>query len=124
MNQCQSQDSTHTDFEIDLGFIYYIFEKGPVACYISPQFGVGFGSGEFYYGSTKFEESTSMFYIGCSIGCEWWFTDGLSLSVRTFLGFESNKDKIEAPSYEQEKTNTVFGIIGDKGPNFSINFYF
>lgn len=115
-----AQETTHSMVEISAGFLNYIFQKGPVAMYYSPQLGVAFGSDE--QGSAK--TSTNEFSVGVSLGAEWWMFDGISLTATTFIGYNTLKTTNESGSNKVEATTNSFGILGDTKSKFLISFYF
>ena len=120
-----ASDNVNNDLDLDIGFLYYLFQKGPVACWVSPKIGIGFGSSEYQDIETpKVEISSNAFDIGLQVGVEWWFTDNVSLSLETDFGFVSKKKTIESASHKIESSQTKFGILSDGSASFVILFYF
>lgn len=106
----------------DIGFLYYVFEKGPVAMYISPQF--GFSTAKNEDDNTKITNTSNYFDAGVSFGVEWWAFDNVSFGASTFLGFESTTDKTENGDVETEATSSNIGILGSSTGTIFIAFHF
>ena len=120
-----TNDNIKNDFEFDVGFIYYLFEKGPVACWVSPSIGLGFGSTEFEEEDMPLTKiSSNLFYAGVSIGAEWFFTDNVSISADTFLGFQQTGRTTEIQNFKTEYSKTEFGFITGAGASLVLLFYF
>ncbi len=115
-----AQEVKNDMFLFSAGFLYYAFQKGPIAVYFSPQFGVGFGSSE--NGPAK--ESTNEFSGGISVGAEWWAFDGVSLTATTFIGYSTTKTTSEDGNSKEEGTSNQLGIIGAANSKFLVSFYF
>mgnify|MGYP000935039327 CR=1 FL=1 len=109
---------------LSAGFIYYVFQKGPVGLYLSPQVGFYSNSEEDKDASTTHKDSESILYLGVSIGAEWWFTDNVSLIATSLIGFGSTTTTVERGSSKTESTSTVIGIIPQASAKFEICFYF
>jgi len=116
-----ADEDKYTKFDFDIGFIYYAFQKGPVAMWISPEIGLGIGTNE----NTSSKITDNGFWAGVDLGVEWWAFDNVSLSASVFLGYKNQTLKTEnkIPSSETKATTNTFGIIGDEG-KFTVSFYF
>lgn len=106
----------------DIGFMYYAFQKGPIAVYLSPQFGISNATAEDE--NSQYKKTTNYFHAGVSIGTEWWAFENISFGVSTYLGFESNKVTTEVSNSESESTSSNIGILGSSSGNIWISFYF
>jgi len=113
-------EQKYSSVGVDVGFIYYAFQKGPIAVYFSPQ--LGFASGTDDNGTTKI--TTSSFTGGISLGAEWWAFENVSLSASVLLGYSNSKVKTEAGSNSTEATTNNFGILGSTNSKFLVSFYF
>ena len=124
----ENADETKTTaIGFDIGYIWYIFQKGPVACYLSPQFGIMTDSKKYKVSSNDVTESNMSFAVGVSLGAEWWFADNVSLATSAFLGFTSTTNTVEVGSNKTEGTNTQIGISsgeGTGGATLTLSFYF
>jgi hypothetical protein len=114
---------THTDIGIDAGYINYLFQKGSIGVYVSPQLGFSVGSSEEYPEAVKTTTSSSSIYFGCSIGAEWWFADGVSLTSSFLLGYSMSSKKVEAGASTTESKFNEFGFLSNGG-KFLLAFYF
>lgn len=118
------QDATEQKMStlvFDVGFIYYAFQKGPIAFYVSPTIGIETGSDE---PSSSTKTTTNIFYGGIGIGAEWWAFEGVSIGVYSFLGYFTQKTTSETASSKTESTKNIFGIIGDHSSSLFIAFHF
>ncbi|MDT3738368.1 MAG: outer membrane beta-barrel protein [Candidatus Kapabacteria bacterium] len=106
--------------EFNVGVLFYVFQKGPVAAYFSPQIGIGTGGSE--TGNVK--HSKSEFTGGVSIGAEWWAFDGVSLTASTLIGFTSTTITDENGSNKTEATSSQIGFLGAANSKFLVSFYF
>ena len=113
-----------SNFGLSAGFIYYLFQKGPVALYGSPQVGFSTSSVENKDAATTHIDSKTKLHLGVSVGVEWWFTDNVSLTVTTLLGFVSETNKVERGSSTSEATTSTIGIMPNGSGKFLISFYF
>jgi hypothetical protein len=113
-------------FEFDLGFIYYMYHKGNVAFYISPQFGLYSQKQITAKTPVEVSKTTSQFSAGVSFGAEWWAWENVSISFSTYLGFTSQKVKSETGSSSSEATQTYFGTgdINNHGGKIILSYYF
>lgn len=117
-----AEEEKYTKIFFDIGFIYYAFQKGPVAMWISPEVGLGIGTDDI--SSSKITDKS--FWGGVDLGVEWWAFENISLSASVFIGYENQTVKTEyknSPLPEVEETTNTFGIIGDEG-KFTVSFYF
>lgn len=117
-----ADEDSYTNLEFGVGLIYYAFQKGPVAAWVSPELGIGIGSADTK--STKITDNS--FWAGVSLGAEWWAFDGVSLSASVFLGYENLTTTTEAksvPNSEIKSKENKFGILPGQG-KFQILFYF
>ncbi len=110
-----------SSFGLDVGFIYYAFQKGPVAMYFSPQ--LGFSSGTNENGANN-KVTTSSFTGGVSLGAEWWAFENVSLSASVLIGYSNSTVKTEISSGSTEETTNNFGILGSSNSRFLLSFYF
>jgi hypothetical protein len=128
-NKAKDNDPELADntFGFDIGFIYYMFHKGNVAFYLSPQFGLETKSSELEGLATYSEKkiTNTSFRVGCSFGAEWWAWDNVSVGFSTYLGFVSTNEKHEYPTStaDYEKTSTSIGTLS-RGGKICLSFYF
>lgn len=106
----------------DIGLTYYLFQKGPIGIAIGPEFGFFSTSKDTINTDTKIK--TSEFFAGIGIAAEWWVCDNISLSVTSFIGFDSYKTTKEYKSESTEATDSKIGILGSQNGKVYINFYF
>lgn len=120
-----AEESTGSRIGLNAGFIMYPFQKGPVACYVSPQLGIYMTGAETPQGSSKIKDNTTELFIGVSIGGEWWFAENISLSCSGYLGFTSMNVTREEGASKMEASSSEFGILGSPhGGKFILSFYF
>lgn len=112
-----------TKIGMDIGYIYYFMQKGPVACYVSPQFGFSTLSAEIEVNSVTNKDSQTEISFGASLGAEWWFAESMSLSCSAYLGYVGTTITKELGSSKTESTRTDIGILGSGG-KFVLSFYF
>ncbi len=109
-------------FGLNGGLIFYAFQKGPIAVYISPQ--LGFTAGGEEEGILKPKVITLDYYGGVSFGVEWWAFENVSLSASCLLGYSGELIKNEISGHTTDVTTNKFGLLGDTHSKFLINFYF
>jgi len=117
-----AEEEKYTKIYFDIAFIYYAFQKGPVAMWISPEVGIGIGTDDISL--SKITDKS--FWGGVDLGVEWWAFENISLSASVFIGYENQTVKTEYKNSslpEDEETTNTFGIIGDEG-KFTVSFYF
>lgn len=122
-NHKPSENATEVKYNsigIDVGFIYYAFQKGPVAMYLSPQLGYSTGTDE----QANSEITSKAFYGGVSLGAEWWAFENVSFSASVLIGYSNLKVTREINNVSTEETTNNFGILGSTNSKFLINFYF
>jgi hypothetical protein len=111
---------------IGVGFIVYPIQKGPVALYATPMLGFNYLYSDATGSQSYSNVTTNSLYIGIGIGAEWWFYDGMSLSVSTFLGYDR-----ASSTYENNSNKTSWdgldeniGFTSSNQTKFLLSFYF
>lgn len=119
-----AEDITDNNIGFNLGISYYLFQKGTVAMYLSPQF--GFSSGNYEDENTKIKTTNNKFDVGVSFGVEWWAFDNISFAVSTLVGFKSTKTTVKNDNnnLETESTSTKIGMLGSSAGTIYILYYF
>lgn len=123
----QGEEYSTNQYGFTIGYIYYAFQKGSVAMYLSPQIGYSGSSTETAADRTdKITTDVSDITAAVSVGVEWWAFENISFGVSTHFGFESSKttNKSKISPQETEATNSFFGIISKDAGKISIAFYF
>jgi len=115
-----AEEEKYNTYGVAAGLIYYAYQKGPVAFYLSPELGFSYGSQE----KNNTKVTYTSFYGGISVAAEWWAFENVSFGATSFIGFQTEKEKNEAGSVSTEATTNSFGILGSQSANLFINFYF
>lgn len=117
-----AKDVKNNTVAFDIGLMYYAFQKGPVAMFLSPGFGYSTETAEDE--NTKYKKTSNIFDGGVEIGVEWWAFENVSFGACTYLCFESTQTTTETNGVETEATETNFGILGSKTGSLWVTFYF
>lgn len=116
------EPESNSGFGIDAFIIYYPVQKGSVALWVSPDIGLSFSSQKDK--DIDMKCTSTDFWMGASLGVEWWLFDQVSLSASNWFGLEYYVENNDINNVKTKPKDFSLGLLGSSSSKFIISFYF